>query len=293
VWEGAPGGEGSNHSIDPTNPNIVYTHGFYGNFSRTDLGGAGAGGRGGGRGSTPIAPTDPTAELRAQWMAPIVLSPHDNSLIYAGYQFVFKSTTRGDKWERISGDLTDNNSAQMGQNPSAIPYQTIVAMAESPARKDLLYIGTDDGRLHTTLDGGKEWTELTSRLPVRRWISRLAPSAHNAGTVYVTQRGREDDDFAAYVYRSTDFGKSFRSIANNIPAGSVNVIREDPRNANLLYVGTDFGVFVSTNGGARWEVLGGNLPSVQVSDLQIDTRNNLLVISTYGRGMWTMRAVEK
>jgi photosystem II stability/assembly factor-like uncharacterized protein len=293
AFERAPGGEGSNHAIDPTNPNIVYSHGFYGNFSRTDLGGAGAGGRGGGRGSTPIAPTDPTAELRAQWMAPIVLSPHDNSLIYAGYQFVFKSTTRGDKWERISGDLTDNNSAQMGQNPSAIPYQTIVAMAESPARKDLLYIGTDDGRLHTTLDGGKEWTELTSRLPVRRWISRLAPSAHNAGTVYVTQRGREDDDFAAYVYRSTDFGKSFRSIANNIPAGSVNVIREDPRNANLLYVGTDFGVFVSTNGGARWEVLGGNLPSVQVSDLQIDTRNNLLVISTYGRGMWTMRAVEK
>ena len=288
AFEGAPGGEGSNHAIDPSNPNIIYSHGFYGNFSRTDLSGGSGGGRGRGGNATPIAPTDPTAELRAQWMAPIVLSPHDNSLIYAGYQFVFKSTSRGDKWERISGDLTDNNPAQMGQNPSAIPYQTIVALAESPARKDLLYIGTDDGRLHTTLDGGKEWTELTSRLPVRRWISRLVPSAHAAGTVYVTQRGREDDDFAAYLYKSTDFGKSFRSIANNIPAGSVNVIREDPRDANRLYVGTDFGVFVSTNGGTRWEVLGGNLPSVQVSDLQIDVRNNLLVISTYGRGIWVM-----
>ncbi len=291
AWEGAPGGEGSNHAIDPANPNIVYSHGFYGNFSRTDLGATPpAGGRGGrGRGAaTPIAPTDPTAELRAQWMAPFVVSPHDGSIVYAGYQFLFKSTNRGDTWDRISADLTDNNAAQMGQNPSAIPYQTIIAMAESPKKKDLLYVGTDDGRLHTTIDGGREWTELTTKLPIRRWISRVTPSAHADGTVYVTQRGREDDDFGAYVYKSADFGRTFTTITNNIPAGPVNVIREDPRRANVLYVGTDFGVFVSTNGGARWEVLGGNLPSVQVSDLQLDTKNDLVVISTYGRGMWAM-----
>ena len=126
--------------------------------------------------------------------------------------------------------------------------------------------------MHTTIDGGKEWTELTSKLPVRRWISRVTPSAHAEGTVYVTQRGREDDDFAAYIYKSTTFGRTFRSITNNVPAGSVNVIREDPRNPNVLYVGTDFGVFVSMNGGARWEVLGGNLPSVQVSDLKFEAR---------------------
>jgi photosystem II stability/assembly factor-like uncharacterized protein len=219
-------------------------------------------------------------------MAPFVVSPHDGSIVYAGYQFLFKSTTRGDKWEKISGDLTDNNAAQMGVNPSAIPYQTIIAMAESPKKKDLLYVGTDDGRLHTTIDGGREWAELTSKLPVRRWISRVTPSAHADGTVYVTQRGREDDDFAAYVYKSTDFGKTFTSITNNIPAGPVNVIREDPRNASVLYVGTDFGVFVSTNGGSKWEVVGDNLPSVQVSDLQIDAKNDIVVISTYGRGMW-------
>ena len=298
-WEGAPGGEGSNHAVDPTNPNIVYSHGFYGNFSRTDLS-APAGGRGRGAAApaqpagpqrnTPIQPTDPTAELRAQWMAPFIISPHDNTIVYAGYQFLFKSSSRGDKWERISPDLTDNNKTQMGQNPSAIPYQTIIAMAESPKKKDLLYVGTDDGRLHTTIDGGKEWTELTSKLPVRRWISRVTPSSHAEGTVYVTQRGREDDDFAAYIYKSTDFGKTFRSIVNNIPAGPVNVIREDPRNANVLYVGTDFGVFVSTNGGARWDVVGGNLPSVQVSDLQINVKNNLIVVSTYGRGMWVFDA---
>ena len=288
AWEGAPGGEGSNHAIDPANPNIIYSHGFYGNFSRTDLGAQPSGGRGG-RG-TGIQPSDPTAELRAQWMAPFIVSPHDGSIVYAGYQFLFKSMNRGDKWEKISPDLTDNNAAQMGQNPSAIPYQTIIAMAESPKKKDLLYVGTDDGRLHTTIDGGKEWTELTSRLPVRRWISRVTPSAHAEGTVYVTQRGREDDDFAAYIYKSTDFGRRFTSIVNNIPAGPVNVIREDPRNPNILYVGTDFGAFVSTNGGAKWEVLGGNLPSVQVSDLQLDTKNDLVVISTYGRGMWVFDA---
>ena len=99
----------------------------------------------------------------------------------------------------------------MGENPSAIPYQTIVAIAESPKKKDLLYVGTDDGRLHTTIDGGKEWTELTTKLPVRRWISRVVPSTHAEGTVYVTQRGREDDDFAAYIYKSTDFGRTFRA----------------------------------------------------------------------------------
>jgi hypothetical protein len=145
-----------------------------------------------------------------------------------GFQTLFKSKNRGDAWETISHDLSDNNSAQMGQNPSAIPYQTIIAVAESPKKKDLLYVGTDDGRLHTTIDGGKEWTELTTKLPVRRWISRVTPSAYAEGTVYVTQRGREDDDFAAYVYKSTDFGKTFQSIVNNIPAGPVNVIREDP-----------------------------------------------------------------
>jgi len=280
-WEGAPGGEGSNHAIDPNNPNIVYSHGFYGNFSRTDLGAQ--------DGRNPaIQPTDPTAELRAQWMAPFMVSPHDGSVVYAGYQFIFKSTNRGDKWDRISGDLSDNDPTQMGVNPSAIPYQTIIAMAESPKKKDLLYVGTDDGRLHTTIDGGREWTELTAKLPVRRWISRVTPSAHADATVYVTQRGREDDDFAAYVYKSTNFGKTFTNITNNIPAGPVNVIREDPRRANVLYAGTDFGVYVSTNGGAKWEVLGNNLPSVQVSDLQIDAKNDIVVVSTYGRGMWAM-----
>jgi hypothetical protein len=291
-WENAPGGEGSHHAIDPDNPNIVYTHGFYGNFSRTDLGAErpeGARGRGPGV-STDIQPDFDDSELRAQWMAPFIISPHDFSIVYAGYQMLFRSLNRGDDWTAISPDLTDNNREQMGENPSAIPYQTLASIAESPLRKDLLYAGTDDGHLHTTIDGGKEWTELTTHLPVRRWISRVVPSAHAEGTVYVTQRGREDDDFAAYVYKSTDFGKTFTSIVSNIPAGPVNVLREDPRDPNVLYVGTDFGAYVSTNGGERWEVLGGNLPSVQVSDMQFHERELVLVASTYGRGMYVFDA---
>src|SRR5688500_10627814 len=233
AWENAPGGEGSNHAIDPNN-SLIYSRGFYGNFSRTDLAAqekARKEREAAGKTQTPqerwrdrtgitdIQPkADPDAELRAQWMAPIVVSQHDGSVIYAGYQFLFRSANRGDSWERISGDLTDNDQEQMlPKHSSAIPYQTIVSIAESPAKAGVLYIGTDDGRVHVTMDNGKAWTDLTKNIPVRRWISRIVPSAHDASTVYVTQQGRSDDDFAAYVWKSTDSGRTFTSIANNLP----------------------------------------------------------------------------
>jgi len=156
----------------------------------------------------------------------------------------------------------------------------------------VLYAGTDDGRVHMTIDGGKTWNEITTAIPSRKWISRITPSRHTDGTIYLSERGREDDDFAPYVYKSTDNGKTFTSIAANLPAGPVNVIREDPADQNRLYVGTDFGAFVSTDGGRSWQVLGGNLPSTQVSDLQVHPRENVIVISTYGRGMWAMDALK-
>jgi hypothetical protein len=127
-------------------------------------------------------------------------------------------------------------------------------------------------------------------VPTRRWYSRVVPSLHADGTVYVTARGREDDDFGVYVYKSTDFGNTFTSLASNIPAGSVNVIREDPVNAGVLYLGTDFGALVTTDGGRQWQVLGGGLPSVQVSDLAYHARDRIIVIATYGRGMWALDA---
>ena len=201
-------------------------------------------------------------------MAPFIISPHDTSIVYAGYQFLFRSTQS----RRLVGEDQPGphgqQRAQMGENPSAIPYQTIVAIAESPKKKDLLYVGTDDGRLHTTIDGGKEWTELTTRLPVRRWISRVVPSMHaEAHRLRHAARARRRR-LRRLRLQVHGLRQDVPSIANNIPAGPVNVIREDPRNPNILYVGTDFGVYVSTNGGDAWEVLGGNLPSVQVSDLR-------------------------
>ncbi len=300
-WTNAPGGEGSYQAVDPENPNIVYSHGFYGNFTRDDLsvpapqrgrGGRGEAqqeGRGGPRRSTPIRP--PGDDLRAQWMAPILVSPHRATTVYAGFQFVFRSLDRGDTWEKISPDLTINDPAQrLARSSSEIPYQTVVALVESPKKAGLLYAGTDDGRLHVTTNAGGQWSELTAGLPQRKWISRVVPSEHAEGTVYVAQRGREDDDFAPYVFKSVDYGKTLTSIVNNLPAGPVNVIREDPTNPDVLYLGTDFGAFVSVDGGRRWQVLGGNLPSVQVSDLQYQPRDHVVVIATYGRGMWAIDA---
>ena len=314
-FEGAPGGEGSHHAVDPKNPSLVYSHTFYGRFERHDLsielppGGRRGGGQGcdaqarraaRGQQAQPVVPTGPQRVtciqpkeegLRAQWMAPVVLSPHDPNTVYLGYQSVFRSTNRGDSWEKISGDLTANDPAQMlPKSSSEIPYQTITALEESPRVKGLLYAGTDDGRFHASADAGKTWTDLTSRVPTRKWYSRVVASRHADQTIYVTQRGREDDDFAPYIYKSLDGGKTFTSIVANIPAGPVNVIREDPKDANTLYVGTDFGAFISTDGGKRWQVLGGNLPSTQVSDLAYQERDNIIVISTYGRGIWALDA---
>ncbi len=310
AWESAPGGEGSHHAIDPSNPDVVYSHGFYGNFTREDLSvsraaraKAAAKARTDkdddedadekpGPGITNIRPrNDGGPELRAQWMAPILVSPFNPSTLYAGYQMVFRSLNRGNSWQPISGDLTDDDPSRMLRGSSSeIPYQTVVSLAESPLRKGLLYAGTDDGRLHVTRDGGVTWTELTAGLGVRKWISSVVPSMREEGTVYVTARGREDDDFGVYVWKSTDFGGTFRSIASNVPFGSINVIREDPGTASRLFIGTDTGVLISNDGGEAWRVLGGNLPSVQVSDIEYDTRDGLLVIATYGRGVWVMDA---
>ena len=304
-WDGAPGGEGSLHAIDPTNTNLVYSHGFYGNFTRAEYPAAGrAAGAGAAKGpaqparatETPIRPQVVPGELpqRAQWMAPIIVSPFDPSTIYAGFQYVYRSKNRGDSWERISADLTDNNPRQMGVNPSAIPYQSITQLAESPISRGLIYAGTDDGNLRMTRDDGATWTDIGKNLPMalKKWVSRIVPSKYDAGTVFVALRGREDDDFTPYLFRSVDFGATWTSIVGNIPSGSMNVVREDPTTKGVLYAGNDFGAYVSKNSGARWDVIGTNMPSVEVSDIQIHPRDHVIVIATYGRGIFAIDATK-
>jgi hypothetical protein len=169
-----------------------------------------------------------------------------------------------------------------------IPYHTIFSISESPLNGDLIYAGTDDGKVHITKDGGKTWKPIMRGLPFQKWISRIVASAFNMGTIYMTQNGKRDDDFSAYVWKSSDFGETWEDISGNIPLGPVNVIREDPVDRNILYVGTDVGVYVTKDGGKTWNVLGKNLPSCYVHDLIIHPRDNIIVIATHGRGMWAI-----
>jgi photosystem II stability/assembly factor-like uncharacterized protein len=291
AFEGAPGGEYCTHAIDPRNPNIVYS----GKLDRTDYGvAAGAGGRGGGGGApggpqrtTNIRPTTAQGDdpLRMQVLAPILLSPHDPDTVYFGAQSLYRSKNRGDTWEKLTPDLSYNDKTRIGD----VPHQLVITISESPKKKGLVYTGTDDGRLHMSLDDGKEWKELTGSLSTKKeWIGTVLASKWEEGTVYVAQQGRYDEDFAVRLYKSTDFGRSFRSIAGNLPGGPINMIREDPVSPNVLYVANDFGVYVTTNGGAKWEVLGGNLPSVNVMDFIVHPRDRMLVIGTHGRGVWTI-----
>jgi len=199
---------------------------------------------------------------------------------------VMMSRDQGDTWEIISPDLTFGAATEKGD----IPYHTVFAIAESPLRFGLIYAGTDDGRAHVTRDGGKSWTDISAGAAPRKWVSRLVASAFDLGTVYMTQNGKRDDDFTPYVWRSNDFGKTWTSIATGIPMGPVNVIREDPVNPKVLYVGTDTGVYVTTDGAKTWSVLGSGLPAAYVHDLIVHPRDHIVVIATHGRGMWALDA---
>ncbi len=277
VWETAPGGEGSRHAIDPTDENIVYSAGFYGSIMRTDFKA---------NKTELIVPKPPKGEppYRGQWLAPFIISSHNPRILYLGLNYLFRSMNRGESWERISPDLSYNDPNKKGD----IQYQTLFTISESPLKFGLIYAGTDDGRVHVTKDSGLTWTEMTKGLPYGKWVSRIEASAYDLGTVYMTQNGKRDDDFVAYVWKSTDYGKTWHSITGNIPSGPVNVIREDPKNKNLLYVGTDIGVYATLNGGKTWHVLAGNFPTTYVHDLIVHPRDNILLAATHGRGAWAM-----
>ncbi len=279
-WEYTLGAEGSTHQVDTRDNNTIYASLFYGKLAKATVTGY------------PddmewllyeTFPDEPV--YRGQWMAPTLLSSRNQDIIYHGVQYVLKSIDRGGTWTRISPDLTYNDPQKQGD----ISYQTITALEESTFNPNLLYVGTDDGRLWRTKDGGVYWEDIrTSSLP-GRWVSRIVASKYDFGTVYVTQTGRRDDDAAVYVWRSRDFGDTWEDISANIPAGPVNVIREDPVDKNILYLGTDVGVYVTKNGGEKWEVLG-DLPSTYVHDLAIHPRDNMIIVATHGRGMFVLDA---
>lgn len=274
------GAEGSSHAIDPRDNNTVYASVFYGTLMRSEIDTHPAE-------QKTILPNRLPGEpkLRGQWVAPTLLSPHNPDIVYHAMQYVLKSYDKGNTWEYISPDLTYNDPEKMGD----ISYQTISAFDESPLLAGLLYAGTDDGRIWRTRDGGKKWEEIRNGAVPQRWVSRIVASKYDIGTVYMTQTGRRDDDYQVYIWKSSDFGDTWTDISGNVPVGPVNVIREDPINSNILYLGTDASVYVSKDSGNSWEVLG-DLPFAYVHDLQIHTRDNMIIIATHGRGMWVMDA---
>jgi len=288
-WAYAPGGEGTIIAIDPNNSDIVYSSSFYGRLMRSDL-------------RLPdsireknIFPQKANDEdkHRGEWMAFTLLSPHNSKTIYHGFQYVFRSDDEGQNWKRISPDLTYNNKDKMGKTPYAINHQAITAMDESPVQKDLIYAGTDDGRIWVKKNQDTSWTPCMKGIPQNAHASRIVASAYDRNTVYLTLSNRREDDIRPYMYRSVDQGNTWVGISGNLPASPVNVIREDPRRKNVLYCGTDMGVYVSMDGGKTWSSLQGNLPaSVSVNDLFIHPRDYDLVIATYGRGVWVIDDLE-
>ena len=275
-WQRCPGGEASNHAVDATQT-MLYSEGFYGSISRTELA------TGTRVGIKPQAQKG-EPELRGQWLAPFLISPHNPRIVYHGMNQLFRSLDQGENWTRISPDLSYGDASKLGD----IPYQTIFSIAESHQTFGVIYAGTDDGRVWRTMDGGAHWHEITSGLAPHRWISRIEASRSSDGTIYIAQNGKRNDDFAAYLWRSTDRGDSWQDIATGIPCGPVNVVREDPTDPSILYVGTDLGVYVTTDAARTWNVLGGGLPSTFVHDLVVHPRDDVLVIATHGRGMYAL-----
>ena len=282
-WENAPGDEAGRHAVDPTDPTLVYGVTRYG----------------GGPYLADYLDLDPKTKeprerefkldfaggkKRAQWVSPIIVSPVDPNRVLYGAQFVFVSDDQGRAWRKISPDLTNFDPAKQGN----IAYSTIFSIAESPLKKGLIYAGTDDGNVQITRDEGGTWAKITDSLPAERFIAGLEASRFDEGTVYAVVNGKRHDDFNTYLFKSTDYGKTWTNIAANIPGGIANVIKEDPVDKNILYAGTDLAVYVTTNGGQSWDVLGAGLPSVYVHDIAIQTREDLIVIGTHGRGAWVL-----
>ncbi len=282
-WEEAPGGEGTHIAVDPTNPNLAYSSTFYGRLQRSEF----VNGEWKSKDIYP-KPAAGEPEHRGQWLAATTLSPHDPSTVYHGFQYVFRSKDKGETWEKISPDLTAFDPQKQGKLPYAINFATITAIVESPLKAGVIYAGTDDGRVHVTQDAGAHWTEITAGLPYFKHVWTIVASKFDPATAYISLTGRHDDDFAAYVFKTTDYGKTWTNIGGGLPGGPTNVVREDPKNQNVLYVGTDTGAFVTTDGAKTWNYLGSGLPNAAVWDLQVHPRDNMLVIATDGRGMWVI-----
>ena len=294
-WYDVGGGEAGYIAPYPPDPNIVYAADYQGNITRYD------------RHIGQVKSINEQPELsdaygaanlehRFQWTAPVMISPHDPNTLYHGAEVLFKTTDGGVHWQAISPDLTRNDKSKQKVSGGDITlddsgteyYDTIFALAESPLTKGLLWVGTDDGLIQLTQDDGKSWANVTPKdMPEWSRISQIDPSPHDAGTAYVAVDRHQFDDLHPYIYKTSDYGKTWTKLTAGIPDTTfVRVVREDPKKRGLLYAGTEQGVFISFNDGANWRSLQLNLPTTPVHDLVI--KDNDLVVATHGRAFWIL-----
>jgi photosystem II stability/assembly factor-like uncharacterized protein len=303
-WYETAYGDGFHTVVDPTDSTIVFSESQGGNMNRYDL----ITGE-----KTPMRPItgprengDTTKEYRFNWNSPLHISRHDPATIFLGANFLMRSRDRGMSWEEVGGlDLTKQidrteleimgvpgSEPMMSLNDGTSTYGNMTVFAESHFSPDVLYVGTDDGNVQVSRDGGESWTNVASRirgLPERTYVSRLTPSSHSEGRVYATFDGHRNGDYAAYVYVSENYGQNWQRIDDGLPDGwSVNVITEHHRAPNLLFVGNEIGIYVSIDRGSSWTRLKNNFPVVPVDDMVIHPRENDLIIGTHGRSAWIL-----
>ena len=294
-WYAVGGGESGYIAPDPRDPEIVYAGSYGGDITRYDHHTEQT------KNVTPwpVNPIGAAAadqKYRFQWTEPIVFSPHDPKALYFAAQVLFKSNDEGMSWQIISPDLTRNDKSKQvasggpitKDNTGVEVYDTIFSVAESPVQKDLIWAGSDDGLVHVSTDGGKNWSNVTPKtMPEWGTVSMIEPSPYAAGTAYVSVQRHKMDDFAPYIFKTTDFGKTWTTLVNGIPADAfVHAVREDRKRKGLLYAGTESGVFFSFDDGANWQPLQNNLPVSPVYDISV--HNNDLIAATHGRSFWIL-----
>lgn len=296
-WQVIHGGDGFYAAIDNVEPWVVYTESQDGHVARRDM-------RTGQQRSVMPEAKAGEPHYRFQWNSPVAISSHNHTTIYYGGNYLFKSPDRGDSWTRLGGDLTtgadrskvpilgkvpDKNT--LSRDDGVEDYPTITTISESPLTPNVLWVGTDDGNLQVTRDGGKTWKNVASKVPgvpKGTYVSRVVASKTGEGAAFVAFDGHRSDDYAVYLFATSDYGETWKSSCNGIPnsAGTVHVIREHPRNTNLLFAGTEFGLWVSWDRGGTWTALKNNFPTVPVDDIEIQARDNDLVLATHGRSIW-------
>ena len=272
-WKPIYGGDGMQTEIDYRDNETVYTGSQFGNYSRVNT-------RTGDR--KRITPSHKLGErpYRWNWETPIYLSRHNQDILYMGSNKFHRSLNRGDEFETLSTDLTN------GGIKGNVSYGTLTTIIESSIKFGLIYVGSDDGLVHVSKDGGYSWTNISSSLPENMWVSSIYPSNFHEGRVYLSLNGYRWDNFESMIYVSDDFGLNWSRIGNDLPREPVNVIIEDTKNENLLYVGTDHGVYASLDIGNNFHAFMGGLPGTPVHDLVIHPRDNDLVVGTHGRSVF-------